>query len=176
MELFFATGNGGPASFADSIKQLAAAGCQIIVDDITEDGVPWFQDGTVAKAVNTVVEDYGVAYFTSAGNFGRNSYAADFRPVDAASIADLPAQLTSVPGLVLHDFDPGPGVDVFQLVTIPEGTSSLTLWLQWDQPWGASQSDVDLFVYAADGVTLWKRLEGTHQLNGNPWLTADLSV
>jgi len=123
-----------------------------------------------------VVEDDGVAYFTSAGNFGRNSYAADFRPIDATSIADLPAELTSVPGLVLHDFDPGPGVDVFQLVTIPEGTSSLTLRLQWDQPWGASQSDVDLFVYAADGVTLLERLEGTHQLNGNPELAASLDV
>lgn len=175
-ELFFASSEGGPASFADSITQLAAAGCQIIVDDITEGGVPWFQDGIVAQAVNTVVEDFGVAYFTSAGNFARNSYAADFRPIDAMSLADLPEELASVPGLVLHDFDPGPGVDVFQRVTIPDGTSSLTLRLQWDQPWGASQSDVDLFVYAADGITLLERLEGSHQLNGNPELVAAFPI
>ena len=169
-ELFFATGFGGAASFADSIRQLAAAGCQIIVDDVTEGGVPWFQDGIVAQAVNTVVEDYGVAYFTSAGNFARNSYAAEVRPVDAASIAGLPAQLTSVPGLVLHDFDPGPGVDVFQLATFPEGTRSFHLELQWDQPWGANQSDIDVFMYAADGVTLLNRVEGSHQTGGNPTL------
>ena len=175
-ELFFASSEGGPASFADSITQLVAAGCQIIVDDITEGGVPWFQDGIVAQAVNTVVEDFGVAYFTSAGNFARNSYAADFRPIEATSLTDLPEELTSPPGLVLHDLDPGPGIDVFQRVTIPDGTSSLTLRLQWDQPWGASQSDVDLFVYAADGVTLLERLEGSHQLNGNPELAAAFPI
>ena len=170
-ELFFTTqGAGGPTDFADSIKRLADAGCQIIVDDVTEDGVPWFQDGDVAKAVNTVVEDYGVAYFTSAGNFARNSYAADFRPIDAASIAGLPAELASVPGLVLHDFDPGPGVDVFQLAKFPDGTRSFDLELQWDQPWENNQSDIDLFMYAADGVTLLDRVEGSHQLNANPTL------
>ena len=171
-ELFFTTqGAGGPTDFADSIKRLADAGCQIIVDDVTEDGVPWFQDGDVAKAVNTVVEDYGVAYFTSAGNFARNSYAADFRPIDAASIAGLPAELTSVPGLVLHDFDPGPGVDVFQLATFPEGTRSFDLELQWDQPWTRNKSDIDVFIVnQVDGVTHVKRFEGSHQLDGNPKL------
>ena len=32
--LYFATGNGGPANFANNIRQLRAAGCDIIVDDL----------------------------------------------------------------------------------------------------------------------------------------------
>ena len=174
--LLFASSGEGPADFADSIEQLAAAGCQIIVDDITEGGVPWFADGIVAQATNAAVRDAGVAYFTSAGNFGRNSYESDFEAVAGDTLADLPEELRGIPDILLHDFDPGPGVDVFQQVTIPDGTTELQFQIQWDQPWGANESDVDLFIYAADGVTLLERLEGNHQLGGNPAITASLPI
>jgi hypothetical protein len=39
--LFFATVGNAPEVFADSIEQLVAAGCEIIVDDITEGGSEW---------------------------------------------------------------------------------------------------------------------------------------
>ena len=162
--------------FADSIEQLVAAGCQIIVDDITEGGVPWFQDGIVALAVDAAVQDAGVTYLTAAGNFGRNGYGSDFRGVAAADLAGLPSELTASGDYVLHDFDPGPAVDVFQLVTIPAGTTEIRLGLQWDQPWGANESDLDLFVYAADGQTLLDRLDGSHQIGGDPSINGILPV
>lgn len=40
--------------------------------------------------------------------------------------------------------------------------------LFWDQPWGGSLSDVDLYVYAEDGVRLLERLAGSDQFTGNP--------
>jgi hypothetical protein len=175
-KLFFATSGNDPADFADSIEQLVAAGCEIIVDDITEGGVPWFQDGVVAQAVNAASNEAGVTYLTSAGNFGRNSYAGEFRGVVAADLGNLPTELTKSAGFVLHDFDPGPAIDVFQRVRIPAGTNEIRLAMQWDQPWAANGSDVDLFVYAADRQTLLTRLEGSHQTDGNPALGGSLPV
>lgn len=174
--LLFASCGDTPEVFADSIEQLTAAGCQIIVDDITEGGVPWFADGIVAQATNAAVRDAGVAYFTSAGNFGRNSYQSDFRAIAGESVADLPAELREIQGILLHDFDPGPGIDVFQQVVIPSGTTKLTFNMQWDQPWGENQSDIDLFIYAADGVTLLERLEGNHQTLANPTIHGSLEI
>lgn len=174
--LFFATAGNAPAVFADSIEQLVAAGCEIIVDDITEGGVPWFQDGIVALAVDAAVRDAGVTYLTAAGNFGRNSYGSDFRGVAAADLAGLPAELTAAGDFFLHDFDPGTAVDVFQRVTIPAGTTEIRLGLQWDQPWGANASDIDLFVYATDGQTLLDRLDGSHQTGGDPSISGILPV
>jgi len=174
--LAFASSGSTPASFAESIRMLAEAGCQIIVDDITEGGVPWFQDGLVAQAVDDVVRDFGVAYFTSAGNFGRNSYAADFRPVAAADLEGLPAELADVTGLSLHDFDPGPGIDVFQTVGIPAGLDSVRIVMQWDQPWEDNASDIDLYVFSADGIELLTRLEGSHQLGADPVLGGTLPI
>jgi hypothetical protein len=68
-QLFFATGDTGEAQFATNIQNLAAAGCNIIVDDLTyyDEGV--FQDGIIAQAVNTVTAK-GVLYFSSAQNSG----------------------------------------------------------------------------------------------------------
>ena len=67
--LVFSTANPDPATFAQNILALAAAGCQVIVDDIIYLDESPFEDGPVAQAVNTVTAA-GVAYFSSAGNEG----------------------------------------------------------------------------------------------------------
>lgn len=174
--LFATAGSSGPDVFADSIRLLAEAGCTIIVDDITEGGVPWFQDGAVALAVDEVVRDYGVTYFTSAGNFAHNSYESVFRSVAADGLEKLPEDVVAADPVALHDFDPGPGVDVFQHVQIPEGTTQLRLTMQWAQPWGRNQSDVDLFFYDASGTVLLDHLEGDHQLDADPMFDAVLPI
>ena len=70
--LFFATGNGGQASFASNILALRAAGCDVIVDDLIYFAEPVFQDGIIAQAVNTVSAS-GALYFSSAGNEGNKN-------------------------------------------------------------------------------------------------------
>ena len=62
-QLFFSTGKGGPAAFAQNILDLQAAGCNIIVDDLEYDNESPFQDDVVARAVNTVTAA-GVLYFS----------------------------------------------------------------------------------------------------------------
>ena len=54
---------------AANILALQAAGCSIIVDDITYFAEGLFQDGIIAQAVNTVVAN-GAMYFSSAANSG----------------------------------------------------------------------------------------------------------
>ncbi len=111
----------GQAHFAQGILDLQAAGADIINDDIFYFAEPFYQDGIIAQAVDQVVNG-GVAYFSLAGNFGRRAYESGFR--DSGNNGC---------GGRLHDFDPGPGVDTAQQVTIPAG-SNVTLSFQWDQP------------------------------------------
>jgi len=119
----FHTAWNGMADFAQGIEELATvAGANVIVDDVGYLGEPFFQDGIIAQAVDTVV-GMGVAYFSSAGNAGRRSYESPFRS-SGGTDGDS------------HDFDPGPGVDNLQSVTIPEG-ATVKLSLQWDQPFFA---------------------------------------
>jgi subtilisin family serine protease len=130
--------------FADGIRALAAAGAQVIVDDVIYFEEPMFEDGIIAQAVDDVYKD-GVAYFSSAGNDARASYESAFR---------LSSQI-GVSG-PRHDFDRGRRVDGLQSATL--GAGSITwLTLQWDQPSlsangkRGAQSDVDVWLYAANG-------------------------
>ncbi|MEO0869288.1 MAG: S8 family serine peptidase, partial [Cyanobacteria bacterium J06642_11] len=143
-DLAFNTAFLGQAGFAQGILDLAAAGADIIVDDVIYLTEPFFQDGIIAQAVDQVFAD-GVAYFSSAGNSGDTSYESAFRnsgiELDFGSFQ-----------VEAHDFDPGEGVDIFQTVTIAPG-SGFSLSFQWASPYfsvsgtqGAT-SDLDIFLF-----------------------------
>lgn len=160
-DLAFHTAFISEVSFANGILELAEAGSDVIVDDIIYLTEPMFQDGVVAQAVDTVVAD-GVAYFSSAGNNGRDAYESAFV---ASGINALQGEL--------HDFDPGPGVDPFQSITVPQG-QGFSLSFQWDQPFGSlgsagSASDVDIFLLdrTADGFEVVASA-ATNNLGGDP--------
>ena len=77
--LAFATADGGDFAFANNIKALATtAKANVIVDDIGYSDEPFFQDGTIAQAVNTVTSQ-GVSYFSSARNEANHGYLSSFR-------------------------------------------------------------------------------------------------
>ncbi len=76
--LAFYTGDNSEADFANGIGALAAAppagaGAKVIADDLGYFDEPFFQDGIVAQAIDTV-EGEGVAYFSAAGNDGTLTY------------------------------------------------------------------------------------------------------
>ncbi|MFN8430714.1 MAG: YCF48-related protein [Spirosomataceae bacterium] len=77
-QLYFSTGSLGIPVMVNSIRQLANAGCKVIVDDIGYSNSPYFQDGALAQIVDSVVNNMGVIYFSSAGNMARLSYEANF--------------------------------------------------------------------------------------------------
>jgi hypothetical protein len=142
----FHTASNGQADFANGIKELATeARADVIVDDAFYFDEPFFQDGIIAQAVDEV-RDMGVAYFSAAGNDGRNSWESGDRGFVSSGV-------TGVSGGLRHDFVPG---DTLQTVRL--GTGETTFSLQWDEPFfsvsGApgSASDLDFVVYHLDGT------------------------
>jgi hypothetical protein len=139
-ELAFRTGSESADDFADGIRELADAGCDIIVDDITYVTEPFFRDGVVAEAVDQVT-GMGIAYFSAAGNFGHKSYQSIFMPEEISG------------GITAHNFDGG---DVYQSISLGEGIYMIVL--QWDNdldPDPAITSiDLDISLINEDGSEL----------------------
>lgn len=155
--LSFHTAAGGEALFASGIEELAgcppgsAGGCtpaldpaEVIVDDIGYFTTPMFQDGVIAQAVD-LVYGAGVSYFSAAGNSGRASWEGPF-----VSSGIVPPGYPFPTGDA-HDFDPGPGVDIYQSVLFPPGSTITSL--QWDEPFASvsgapgSSNEIDVCVY-----------------------------
>ncbi len=78
--LAFYTADFSEQDFANGILALAAAGCKVICDDVSYFDEPFFQNGVVAQAIQTV-EAEGVTYITSAGNEASNGYQAAWSPI-----------------------------------------------------------------------------------------------
>ncbi len=134
----------GQANFAQGIVDLANAGAKVITDDVIYFAEPMFQDGPIAQAVDRV-KARGVSYFSAAGNDARMSYESPFRP--SGTFFDIGFGLEEA-----HDFDPGPGVDDCQQITLPGGGQGSIVSFQWDQPFFSvggppgSQSDLDIVL------------------------------
>ncbi len=147
-ELGFATAFGSQAGFAQNIIDLRAAGCDVIVDDVTYYTEGAFQDDDVAQAITRVRRD-GAVYFTSAGNSGNladgtsGTWQGDFQDA-GVSQAPLPA------GLRVH------GWGVGQTSNLVTGGYMQPVTLQWADPLGASRNDYDLFVLNAAGTSVVK--------------------
>jgi hypothetical protein len=149
--LAFNTANTGDAAFAQGILDLAADGCNIITDDVSYLSEPFFQDGIIAQAVDMAVKNYGVSHYSSAGNQGRESYESAFRNGGHHLVINSYSGDT-LGRYMLHDFDPGPGVDNYQQVTLDPG-GLLLYTLQWDDPFASvcetcpgAKTDVDIFL------------------------------
>jgi hypothetical protein len=137
-QLEFATAATGEAQFATNIQNLAGDGCKIIVDDVTYYDEGAFQDGLIARAVNTVTAS-GVLYFSAAGNSGNldsgtsGTWEGDF--------VDSGLGINAEPGKV-HAFDATHASD--QITTASSNGSWTTL--KWSDPLGAACNDYDLFI------------------------------
>lgn len=155
--LAFATAFSGESGFAKNIEKLArpiaegGAGAKVIVDDVAYLEEPFFQDGPVAAAIKNVV-GAGVTYLSAAGNDNLfDSEGHEIASWEAPAFRDAgtcppplgPTETTCM------DFDPGVGVDdAFGITVEPEST--LTLALQWAEPWNGVQSDLDAFLFSED--------------------------
>ncbi len=146
-DLQFATAFTGQAGFANNILALAAAGSDVIVDDIIYFAEPAFADGIIAQAAAQVVED-GVPYFSSAGNNANAGYESAF--VDSG-VAGFFGSLGVAPVGTTHDWDPGEGVDPVLDFVLDSGTTRFIL--QWDDPYASTgfaspgaSTDLDIFL------------------------------
>jgi len=143
----FHTGIEGRANFAEGIIELADAGADVIVDDLGLFIEPFYQDGVVSQAIDSV-SARDIPYFSAAGNDTRQSYAStSFETVDGGS------------GRAVYDFDSSPSADTLQQVTIFENTTAIII-LQWDNPWfsvtgdtaRAADTDIDISLLDKEGI------------------------
>ncbi len=139
VSLAFATAFTSAESFAQNIRDLRAAGCAIIVDDVLYFAESSFQDGPIAQAVIDVTTS-GALYFGSAGNEGN---------VDDGTAGNVEGDFVSSGRTIGKfagdptDFDPGAGVQVLDPISAASaGTPAI---LQWADPLGGSANDYDLY-------------------------------
>lgn len=155
-QLYFATAFNGIASFAQNIRNLRAAGCDIIVDDVFYFVETPFQDGQapsvisntnggiVIQAVNDVTAS-GAMYFSSASNSGNlNDGTAG---VWEGDFSDGGATGAPLPVGRFHNF----GGQNFNTLT---AASTGPINLYWSDPLGGSSNDYDLFRLNAAGTAV----------------------
>ncbi|MBC7086016.1 MAG: PGF-pre-PGF domain-containing protein [Methanomethylovorans sp.] len=126
-KLYFHDHGNSVYEFNDAIDALVARGCNIIVDDITWPDEPFFEDGVIAKHVADIISKNNVLYISSAGNSGMRHYQ----------------------GLFVDD---GTGYHN-KIFSLPKGTS-YRVFLQWNDKFGSSANDYDLYVIDKSGKTI----------------------
>jgi hypothetical protein len=151
--LAFYTAENSEADFASGISKLATAGAKVIVDDVGYFDEPFFQDGLVAQAINTVATS-GVAYFSSAGNNGTLAYDNN-----APSFATAGTGANANEHLLNFDTT-GATTTTALPVTIPPMIPGefVAIVVEWDQPYvtgapasGGSASQIDVCITGATG-------------------------
>jgi len=129
--LAFYTAENSEADFATGIGALATAGAKVIADDVGYFDEPFFEDGIVAQAINTV-EAQGVAYFSAAGNDGALAYE-NLAPSFGTVSSSAPNS-----GEYLLNFDTSGATKTTSLpVTIPAIPPGdfVAVVVEWDQPY-----------------------------------------
>ncbi len=160
-QLYFATAATSIAGYAQNIRDLRTAGCNIIIDDYVYYVETPFQNGqapsvisttnagVVVQAVNdvTVGAQAGALYFSAAGNDGNKNdgtasvWEGDF--VDGGAVG------TPIPGTGrLHNF----GGSTFDSLT-----ANGRVLVKWSDPLGGSSNDYDLYILNSTGTTVVAR-------------------
>ncbi len=190
----FATAEGGESTFAANILGLGTPtgsistgtpaypgmGCNIICDDVSYLAEPMYSDGVIAQAIDAVATQYGVSYFSSAGNDGNSGYQGTFTYTNPATVINAAKKVvtpdTPSGGLDfsfttdsmgnttgvdptfyaggLHSFgnDASGKPIVAQKVTV--GSLATSLVFQWNDPFdaGAVTTDYKILVFDATGT------------------------
>ncbi len=160
-ELGFATAFTDEPSFAQNILDLAADGCNVIVDDIIYLDESPFQDSPVAQSVNTVTAA-GVLYFSSAGNEGNKNDLTSGTWEGDFNANGTPAALAGA-GPV-HNFGDG-GQSI--VVEYGGGNPPLLIWAEhYDFAVGNASTDFDLYDLSGDMATIYDASTDTQDGTG----------
>lgn len=158
-KLFFA----GPATSAemfDAINLLAEDHeCHVVCDDLGFFDQPMFDDGPIAIAAASAVLGAGRTYVSAAGNDADAHWQDTFAGVVVNNAA------TGNTNWMLMDFD-GAG-DHSLDVTVP-GNGSLRIHLQWDDRFGQSGNDYELYVVNAAETTVFGSSTNTQNGTQDP--------
>jgi hypothetical protein len=129
-QLYFHTCGSNTTQFNTAIDNLVTAGCDIICDDIGWITQPFFEDGTVASHIESVLSANDIIYVSAAGNAGYTHYQGDFYPLSGFATR--------------HDFNEGGGSGTPYLYVQLSPQQTVTVILQWNDEFGGSSNDFDL--------------------------------
>jgi len=127
----------GPSTnvdMANGIRTLRDAGCKVIVDDLSFNGEPYFEDGQINDAITNTMFISNVSYAGSAGNVAQAHWQGSFVAGSSA-----PAFGT------FHRWE---GIDEGQTLVVQPG-GSFNAYLQWNDQFGSSSNDYDLYLLDA---------------------------
>ena len=161
--LYFYTAFESEQDFANGILTLAADGCKVICDDVSYYDEPFFQNGIVAQAIQTV-EQQGVVYVTAAGNDASDAYQSAWTPI----------QNVTVDGMSLQDAESFGGSPL-QTITIGDSPrEQVPLLLEWNQPYGSATSGLEMLVFQ-NGRLLGSFTNASDDEPNNPWIGVKLA-
>ncbi len=151
--LAFSAAGISDTTMAQSIVNLAnQANAQIIVDDIGFADDPYFQSGIIGQAIQQVVTQNNVSYFSAAGNTSlAQGYLSAFRGVSAS--------VTGVGSGTFMNFNPNGGTTTLLPVTITgtSQTNPAAFDFQFDQPWYTSNgvtSQMNMYIINSSGTVV----------------------
>lgn len=151
-ELYFHDHGDSMLEFNQAIDTLVASGCRVIVDDVAWPREPFFEDGMIATHLASVLASHDVVYVSATGNYARQHYQGLFRNGNEG----------------FHDFSMSGSDRPYLYADLPLG-SSIQVVLQWDEPFGRSGEDFDLFlVDTATGEVLDSSMD-PQDGNGDPF-------
>jgi hypothetical protein len=146
------------ADFANGIVALKDAGAKVIVDDVGYFDEPFYQDGLIAEAVDSVAAS-GVAYFAAAGNNGNSTGNQGNAYENTSPQFSAGAGSGSQAGETLLNFDTTGATTAAQLpITIGELAPGeyVAIVVEWDQPYltgapssGGATSLIDICLSAS---------------------------
>jgi hypothetical protein len=164
-DLAFNSAFNGELAFAEGIEDLAkpvsqgGGDSEVIVDDVGYFEEPFFQDGPVAVAVDEVSEA-GATYLSAAGNDNlfdvEGNEIASWEAPEYRDTGACPSEIAGIPGFNgshCMDFNPGATTDrTFGIKVDPHEVLSIDL--QWSEPWGGVETDLDAVLLDSAGEVL----------------------
>ena len=131
-DLYFHDCGANTVAFNAAIDALVAAGCNVICDDIGWITEPFFEDGIIASHLTSVLASNDIVYASSAGNAGQKHYQGDYYNISSST---------------QHDFSRG-GTTGYYLYLRMQAGSSVRVVLQWNDQFGSSGNNYDLYLYS----------------------------
>jgi len=155
-DLYFHDCGNNTIAFNSAIDSLVAAGCQVIVDDVGWITEPFFEDGIIASHIASILDDDNkdIIYISSAGNAGQEHYQGtyyEYEDVDSNKWYDFSKEASATTKSLYVD--------------IPNN-GRVRIVLQWDDEFGKSENDYDLYLSAVTIGDLGSG-ENTQDADGN---------
>jgi hypothetical protein len=131
--------------------------CQVICDDLFFPDEPFFQDGPIVTRIDQAVAN-GAIYCSAAGNEADQDYYEG----DYAGITQ------TIGGQSLNVQNFNAAGDWNMQVVAPAHGGSVTIILQWNDPWGASDNDYDLYLTDSTGGRIYDSSTDPQNGSGDP--------